>query len=143
MGRTPHQPGKPQGLFGRGPAVQAPGGISDCPPGETDYMLEIPEIVGEKRAFLKLLYEGDRAELFDNGKMVADNFFDGTLWEIGLEDLENPRQLELRIYAMPETQAVYLEPWVVRPESEARIKKAELVLEYRYELYPKKEFKQD
>lgn len=110
---------------------------------EIDYILEVPAIALGESAFLELSYEGDRAELFCNGQMVADNFYDGTSWEIGLKDLGYPRQLELRIFAMPQTQAVYLEPGVDRPGSAAIMIQAELVWEYCYKLYPRIERMQD
>jgi hypothetical protein len=38
-------------------------------------------------ARLCITYEGDSAQLFLNGEMIADNFHNGEIWEIGLRGL--------------------------------------------------------
>ena len=43
---------------------------------------------GMKDARLQLDYSGDIGHAFIDGKMIHDNFCNGTVWEIGLKDFE-------------------------------------------------------
>jgi hypothetical protein len=42
---------------------------------------------GVNNVFLRMSYVGDIGNCFLNGKLIADNFNNGTIWEIGLKHL--------------------------------------------------------
>ena len=57
---------------------------------DTRHILTVPKgsLNGIYDARLCIMYEGDTAQLFVNGEMVADHFHNGEVWEIGLRELE-------------------------------------------------------
>jgi len=90
-----------------------------------------------KRAFLRISYEGDVARVYEGGKLVTDDFFKGTPWEVGLRTLAaqgaDP-ELDLRILPLREDAPIYL-PAGTRPAfpaggEVARLKDVQVVLEY-------------
>jgi beta-galactosidase len=69
------------------------------------------------RRFLRILYKGDVARLYAGKRLVTDDFYKGTPWEIGLWRLspeELARGLELRIMPLREDAPIYL-PAGARP----------------------------
>jgi hypothetical protein len=59
---------------------------------------------GLDNLFLRIAYVGDIGNAFINGKLVSDNFYNGTTWEIGLKQLLADRsdsQIELYILITP------------------------------------------
>lgn len=55
--------------------------------------------------FLDIEYSGDRCELWQGDKLIADQFLIDGYWRVSLTRFENPSQLYLRIYSP--TEAVY------------------------------------
>ena len=72
---------------------------------EYDLLLE-GEAAGED-VFLSVDYEGDQAELLLDGKKIADDYYRGEPWEIGLKRWDFPKNLLLRVFAMPEGARVF------------------------------------
>lgn len=64
---------------------------------------------GDADTFLKIRYEGSLAELFVDGRKVADNLYDGSLWEVKLNRFGKPKNAVLRIYALFEGMPVWLQ----------------------------------
>ena len=95
-----------------GPAV----GVE--PAGSGVYMLSVPAWSGED-CILKIDYAGDAARLYEDGKLVADNFFIGPdyVWEIGLKryGVGKAHRYRLEIDALKKDTPVFLEKW---PEME-------------------------
>ncbi len=60
-------------------------------------------------AFLSVDYEGSIAELYVDGKKVADDTYDGSVWEIGLRRFGFPSKAALRVYALFEGMPVWLQ----------------------------------
>lgn len=85
-------------------------------PGE--YSLLVPEWSGED-CFLRIDYAGDAARLYEDGKLVADNFFiaPDCVWEIGLKrfGVGKSHAYRLEIDALKAGAPMYLEKW---PEME-------------------------
>lgn len=56
---------------------------------DTRHILKVPKgsLDGIYDARMCITYEGDSAQLFLNGEMIADNFHNGEVWEIGLREL--------------------------------------------------------
>lgn len=63
--------------------------------------------------FLNVAYQGDRAKLYWNGEFIADNFYTGKSWEIGLKRFEFPEKLRIEIFALKENTPVFLEQWPI------------------------------
>ena len=64
-----------------------------------------------KNVFLRVTYEGDVARVYSDGKLITDDFFKGTPWEIGLGALmagAGDPELELRILPLRKDAPIYL-----------------------------------
>lgn len=55
--------------------------------------------------FLQIDYQGDRAEIYHEERLIADWFTTGDLWHVALRRFGFPRKLELRVY--PTVESVY------------------------------------
>jgi hypothetical protein len=60
-----------------------------------------------KDVFLDIAYKGDRAEVYQQGKLIADWYTTGAPWHLALKRYEYPRQIELVIY--PSKEGVYFD----------------------------------
>lgn len=71
-------------------------------------------------AILCVDYEGESAELYLDGQLVADNFYTGQIWEIGLKKLapQGSAELTIVIHPLRENAPLYLEKW---PEMENQV----------------------
>lgn len=115
--------------LGEGPVV----GVEAL--GTGSYELSVPAWSGED-CILKIDYAGDAARLYENGKLVADNFFMGPdySWEIGLKrfGVGAPHSYRLEIDALKKDAPIFLEKW---PEMEngaaCKLIKASAVLQRR------------
>jgi hypothetical protein len=55
--------------------------------------------------YLQTDYLGDKAEVYHNGKLIADWFTTGDIWHLALKRYGYPTELEIRIY--PSKEDVY------------------------------------
>lgn len=79
-----------------------------------ELMIEYPEGNSNRNdAFLQINYAGDSAKLYLDDEMVADHFYTGQTWEIGLKRFAYPSKLTLRIDPLYENSKVFLE---IRPK---------------------------
>lgn len=62
-------------------------------------------------AFVIIDYQGDSARLFLDGKCIADHFYIGKPWEIGLRRFDFPHKLNIEIKALEENAEIFLEEW--------------------------------
>jgi hypothetical protein len=91
-------------------------------PSKFDYVEEINEPVASRykkyninidievvdnvhELYLQAEYLGDKAEVYYNGKLIADWFTTGEVWHLALKRYGYPKQLEIRIY--PSVEQVY------------------------------------
>ena len=88
------------------------------------------------KMFLRITYEGDVARLYANGKLVTDNFYNGTPWLVGLDRIpcREWNQLELKILPLRNQAPIYL-PKGARPASSANgqvvsLKEVQVVSQY-------------
>ncbi len=72
---------------------------------EYDLILE-GEVTGDD-VFLTVDYEGDQAELLLDGRKIADDYYRGEAWEIGLKRWNFPNVVTLRIFAMFQNAPVF------------------------------------
>ncbi len=61
--------------------------------------------------YLQINYEGDGARLYLNGECIADHFYHGLTWEIGLKRFYFPTELRLEVTPLAEKAPVFLETW--------------------------------
>ena len=74
-----------------------------------DYELKIEDDKAADEVFLKIAYEGAIAELFLDGEKIADDMFDGSVWEVALSRHGRPKTLTLRIYALFDSYPCWLQ----------------------------------
>ena len=72
-----------------------------------EYELLLDGTVAGNDVFLTVDYEGDQAELLLDGRKVADDYYRGESWEIGLKRWDFPRRMLLRILAMTRGAPVF------------------------------------
>ena len=72
-----------------------------------EYELVLEGTVTGEDVFVTVDYEGDQAELLLDGSKVADDYYRGEAWEIGLKRWDFPQTLLLRIFAMPQGVPVF------------------------------------
>jgi beta-galactosidase len=83
------------------------------------WLIHVPPIVspGVNESFLRIEYEGDVARLYSGDKLLADNFYNGASWEIGLSQIppqDLARGLELKVLPLRKDAPIYL-PAGTRP----------------------------
>jgi len=102
------------------------------------YTFSLPEnyLANLNNLFLKVSYSGDKARLYFNHKLIADDFNNGTEWNIGLNRLENNLEnqpLTLEIYPLPIEPRVYFDDEQAKQEGlVSKLKKIQLVPEYQF-----------
>ena len=100
------------------------------------WSLQVPQdaLDGLSELFLRIHYAGDTAQAYINGRLVADNFYDGLPWEIGLKRFAPEvfqTDLVIQITPMRDRSQIYLEDRAKLPEGkEPNIQKIEAVPEY-------------
>ena len=85
------------------------------------YRIEVPRSVVDTVAemFLEIRYTGDAARLYSGDQLLADNFYNGTPWRVGLKrfaDAIRRGPLELRILPLRSDAPIYI-PESHRPTS--------------------------
>ena len=87
--------------------------------------------------FLTVDYEGDQAELLLDGRKIADDYYRGEAWEIGLKRWDFPKRLLLRVFAMREGAPVFTdEPLTYEHGRALRLKSVTAKEEFRLRLSP-------
>lgn len=76
---------------------------------EVTYRIALTYTDMPQNAYLAVNYSGDTAELYLNGELVADHFYFGPAWEIGLQSLDFPQELLLKIKPLQSSAEVFLE----------------------------------
>ncbi len=84
------------------------------------YKVNIPKnsLQGLRNAFLKIDYEGDTQGAYLNGKLVADDFYDGFPMTIGLNQLPDSasgKTLSLVVTSLKDASKIYFEDGIREP----------------------------
>jgi len=115
-------------------------------PAEADFKaaarwsIGVPDIgsdaVGE--VFLRITYQGDVARLYAGKRLITDDFYRGSPWEIGLRNIplaERKQGLELQILPLRQDAPIYLAAGVrsaaARERQAARLVEIKVIPEYR------------
>ena len=105
------------------------------------YEITIPEhtLDGLSNAYLQIEYSGDNGKLYYDGHLIADDFYNGTIWEIGLNrlpKLEAGKKLILEIMPMSPDKKVYFDIENAREKAlKANVKSVKLIPEYKISLH--------
>lgn len=86
------------------------------------YRLEAAGIPAETRQVLALIdYDGFTAEMFQDGNLIADNFYTGQVWETDLKRFssDGAAVVDFRIRALHEDTKVYLQDWPAMQDGRA------------------------
>jgi hypothetical protein len=83
--------------------------------GAAQWALDVPTINSPAvhKLFLRISYEGDIARLYADGKLINDDFYKGTPFEIGMQRVNLVNQnakFELQILPMRKDEPIYLPP---------------------------------
>ena len=62
---------------------------------------------------MNLEYGGNIARLYDGDKYIADNFYNGTDWDISLKRFGYPKSLRLKIEPLTKDEFVFIEKWPI------------------------------
>lgn len=88
------------------------GECSRCDGQELAAMICVEGIAEERGdALLCIDYEGESAQLYKDGVLIADNFYTGQIWEIGLKHFAENGSVRLRVVIRPlqENAPIYIE----------------------------------
>jgi hypothetical protein len=76
------------------------------------WTIDIPPGPAQSHVFVKINYVGDVARIYSHGKLITDNFYNGTPWIVGLTPTANsgdkPEQLQVEILPFHEHSPIYL-----------------------------------
>lgn len=64
-----------------------------------------------KDCFLHINYGGDSAKVYLEDEFIADSFYTGETWDIGLRKFNFPTKLTIEIYPLHKDDKVFLEKW--------------------------------
>jgi hypothetical protein len=126
------------------PAVRMAQGVAEAPEAEAfkgaaAWSIQLPDLAhsAAPNVLLRVTYTGDIARLYADGKLVTDDFYNGTPWQIALgqfSSLEEDPTLELKILPMRKDAPIYLpaSARITFPTSGqvAELKEVEIVPEY-------------
>jgi hypothetical protein len=90
------------------------------------WKIQVPCIEsGAGKVFLRITYKGDVARLYADGKLLTDNFYNGTPWIVGLDRVPCGQRdrLELKILPLRNQAPIYL-PDGARPASSPTVQTA-------------------
>ena len=100
---------------------------------------KLPDDTTLSNVFLAINYTGDVARLSANGKLLADNFFNGMPWSVGLRRFSQEARkgpLELTILPLRADAPVFLEgrfrPAFGNSKQLADLKSVKLTAQYRF-----------
>jgi len=102
------------------------------------YIFSLPDnyLANLNNLFLKVSYSGDKARLYFGHRLVADDFNNGTAWNIGLNrfgnSLEN-QSLKLEVFPLQNASKIYFDDESAKKEGTvAKVKQFQLVPEYQF-----------
>ena len=72
--------------------------------------INLPNVSNGSRVFLRITYQGDVARIYSQGKLITDNFYNGSPWLVGLDQISEDKQgtLEVEILPLHEHSPIYL-----------------------------------
>ncbi len=108
--------------------------------GKNKYVISVSNMSEDRsEMFLHVEYAGNMAEMYIGGELIADSFYTGQKWEIGLKRfvLENNKTFEAEILISPleKDDKVYLQTWPEMVDGRAcRLETLQLFTQYRIKI---------
>ena len=75
--------------------------VTAISPDKATIKLPLDSLDGVNNVYLRVQYTGDIGSAFIDGKLVSDNFCNGTPWEIGVKQIESLPEKELFVSITP------------------------------------------
>ena len=110
--------------------------LNDC----NTYNVTLPadDLTQFNNLYLRINYTGDKARLYFNQRLVADDFNNGSTWTIGLNRFDNAFQsqsLKLEVYPLQKDAKIYFDDEEAKQAAiKASVKNIELIPEYKIDL---------
>ncbi|MBO6241853.1 MAG: beta-galactosidase [Butyrivibrio sp.] len=91
---------------------------------------------GRNEMFVNIFYEGDTAEMYLKDRMIADSFYTGQSWEVGLKRFEDNKtdsfECDITVNALKEGTKLYLQKWPMMTDGKAcKIKDIQLSAQFK------------
>ena len=99
--------------------------------------LKIESMPSERNEmFVNIIYEGDTAEMYLKDQMIADSFYTGQSWEVGLKRFEDNKaesfECSITVNVLREGTKLYLQQWPQMIDGKAcRIKEVQLSAQFK------------
>ena len=110
--------------------------LNDC----NTYNLTLPadDLTQLNNQYLRINYSGDKARLYFNQRLVADDFNNGDTWTTGLNRFNNifeAQSLKLEVYPLQKDAKIYFDDEEAKQAAvNAAVKNIELIPEYKIDL---------
>jgi hypothetical protein len=80
-----------------------------------EWRVEVPQgaLDGLSDLYLRVHYQGDEARLLKNDRLLTDNFFNGTKWQIGMKRFLSgsaPATFSLQVLPLSQKAPIFFEP---------------------------------
>lgn len=79
--------------------------------GDGEYEIDIEYGGFADNTYINIEYGGNIARMYDGDNYIADSFYNGTDWEVGLARFSYPKKLKICIEPLTETEFVFIEKW--------------------------------
>lgn len=101
--------------------------------GEGEYEISIDYGDYADNTYINIEYGGNTARMYADGKFIADSFYNGTDWEVGLNRFGYPKKLSVKIEPLTKKDYVFIEKWpILKFGSADEIYDIKAETEYRY-----------
>jgi len=108
--------------------------------GELKAALKVTDMpLGRNEMLLSIDYEGDTAQMYHDGRMIADSFYTGQKWEVGLKRFCGNESgefgCEIAVDPLKEDTKLYLQEWPAMKDGKAcRINDVHLIAQFKTEI---------
>jgi hypothetical protein len=113
VGKAPSPVLGPKLPWQHGAVVMAPDDSSFGEAGEWKIVVPQGALDGLSDLYLGVHYQGDEARLLGNGRLLTDNFFNGTEWQIGMKRYlsgSSPAAFSLQVLPLSQKTPIFFEP---------------------------------
>jgi hypothetical protein len=113
VGKAPSPVMGPKAPWRHGSVAMAPDDSGFSLAGE--WRVEVPQgaLDGLSDLYLRVHYQGDEARLLKNDRLLTDNFFNGTKWQIGMKRFLSgsaPATFSLQVLPLSQKAPIFFEP---------------------------------
>ena len=111
---------------------------------EENFALKVANIdKNPSEIFMEISYEGDTADLSMDGEIIADSFYTGQIWEVGLkrfidkgDERLDTASFDMHVEPLYEDTKLYLQEYPEMENGKAlRLKELHFISQYRIKIY--------